>query len=159
MDARVLFAVKNDEEELREILLEYGMDISGEIEDHLIVKKDNDVLAGGKIIEFEEKHFFLEVIGVKDGYRDQGYGGILLSEIVRNPWMSSKHLLTEPKSKESFRMTTVARGEAVDFYKKYSFVPCDFDTIPWPYREQCIDCPDKDNCNPVPMILCSEVNE
>lgn len=44
--AQILFAVQNDEEELREILWAYEMDISGEIEDHLIIKEDGKVLAG-----------------------------------------------------------------------------------------------------------------
>lgn len=153
MNVKILFAERNDEEELREILWEYGMDISGEIEDHLVIKKDHKVLAGGKVIEFEEKHFFLEVIGVKQDNRAEGFGGILLGEISKNPWLCAKSMETKPDDKNAFFITTVARGEAEGFYKKYGYVPCDFNEIPLPYREQCADCPEREDCNPVPMIL------
>lgn len=153
MSVEVLFAEPNDEEKLREILWEYGMDISGRIEDHLIVKEKDQVLAGGKIIEFEPNHFFLEVLGVKRENREQGLGGGLLAEIVRDPWKYCRNPLSKPRSGTPFRMATIARGQASGFYKKYGFEPCEFAGIPEPYRGQCDDCPEKEICNPVPMIL------
>lgn len=153
MEPKILFAKQNDEEELREILWEHGMDISGEIENHLVVKDNNQVLAGGKIVESEINHFYLELFGVKQDKRDQGLGGFLLSAIVQAPRKYCKDRVSEPQSCESYQMTTISRGEAAGFYKSYGFEPCSFSKIPEQYREQCDECPVKEECKPVPMIL------
>jgi len=153
MSKKILFAQQEDENELREILLGYGMDISGDIEEHLVLKEDEKVLAGGKLSELQERHFYLELIGVKQGCQGQGLGGILLDEMIKNPWKSCKYPLSEQDPEQGFVITTIARGEAAGFYQKYGFAPCTFAEIPEPYREQCIDCPDREQCGEIPMIF------
>ncbi|NLM20774.1 MAG: GNAT family N-acetyltransferase [Peptococcaceae bacterium] len=151
---QMLFALPEDEEELREIFWTHGMDISGDITEHLVIKNGTEVLAGGKLSELAEKRFYLEVIGVKKGCNGSGYGGMLLAKMVTNPWECCKRPLSECKEKnEKFVITTLARGSAVGFYQKYGFQPCDLQQIPLPFRHQCSDCPEKENCDPVPMIM------
>jgi len=151
MAAKILFAEEHDENELSEILLEYGMTIPGEIEEQLIVKENERVVAGAKIVEYEEKHFFLEVLGVKQDNLCQGIGRLLMTEIVQNPWKCCKNPISEFESKGSYIIMTVARGYAACFYRKIGFEPCDFLKLPELFREQCNHCPDKEECEPIPM--------
>lgn len=151
MSAVVLFAEEQDENELSEILLEYGMDIPGEIEEQLIVKENERVVAGAKIIEVEANNFYLEVLGVKQDNLYQGIGRLLMTEIVQNPWKCCKHPISDFEAKGSYNITTIARGYATDFYVNIGFTPCEFLKIPESFREQCSDCPDKESCEPVPM--------
>lgn len=151
MVAEILFAEVQDENELSEILLEYGMGMPGEIEEQLIVKENERVVAGAKIVEYEDKHFFLEVLGVKQDKLCQGIGRLLMKEIVQNPWKCCKNPLSEFVPKGSYIIMTVARGYAVNFYKAMGFKSYNFLRLPKLYREQCSDCPDKEDCAPVPM--------
>ncbi len=147
----IVFAKDNDEQELSEMMMEYSMGIPGEIEEQLIIRENNKVIAGGKIVRYEDNHFFLEVLGVKNSNKGKGYGTRLLKEFLNNPWNCCKNPGSS-SGNANFQMTTLARGQAVGFYGKNGFVSCDFDQIPKPYRQQCIECPDRDECNPVPMI-------
>lgn len=148
----IVFATEQDEEELDELLLEYGMGIPGEIQEQLIVKDNGRVVAGAKIIEPEDKHFYLEVLGVKQDYLGQGIGRALMTEIVQNPWRYCRRTVSEYEPKSPYVITTVARGYAVDFYKKIGFEPCSAIYLPESFQHQCESCPDEDECKPVQMI-------
>ncbi|MCM1565498.1 MAG: GNAT family N-acetyltransferase [Dehalobacter sp.] len=152
MEFRMIFAEQSDEENLREILWEYGMDISGEIDEHVIVKENDQVLAGGKIDEYEDYKFYLEVLGVKSENRNYGLGGFLLSEMIKAPWLCCKNPLSKHLPGTRFEITTVARGAASGFYYSYGFEACSFSEIPKTFRDQCDSCPILDDCKPVPMI-------
>lgn len=151
MVARILFAEPQDEFELSEILMEYGMGFPGEIEDQVIVKENERVVAGAKVVEYEKRRFFLEVLGVKQDSLRQGIGRLLMTEIVRNPWECCKNLLSQFEPQESYHITTVARGYATDFYINMGFKAFSFLELPEPYREQCSECPDKEDCKPISM--------
>lgn len=153
MAAKIFFAEEQDEHELDEILLEYDMGIPGEIEEQLVVKEKERVVAGAKVIEFEDRHYFLEVLGVKRDNLRQGIGRLLMTEIVQSPWKCCKYPLSEFEPKVSYIITTVARGYAAEFYKNIGFKPCNSLELPEVFREQCSDCPDKEDCEPVPMIF------
>jgi N-acetylglutamate synthase-like GNAT family acetyltransferase len=149
-EMEILFAQPKDEEELRAILIEHHMDIAGNVEEHVILKQDGVILAGGKVSELEDDLYHLEVFGVKQDVRGSGAGTMLLTRMVGEPWKYS--LSPATGGKEKYRITTVARGEAVNFYKKCGFEPYSFSELAWPYSEQCDDCPERDECNPIPMI-------
>lgn len=159
MSYYLLFAGRQDEEELRGILWEYGMDIAGEIEYHLIIKENDQVVAGAKVIEVEPGNFYLEVIGVRIDKKGLGYGRVLMEAIVSDPWKCSKVLLTSKDAKIPYSIITLSRGRAEGFYKKLGFEPCEFERLPALNQHQCSDCPDRETCNPVPMIFSQkEVN-
>lgn len=151
MEHRIVFADQYDEDGLREILWEYDMDISGDIGDHVVIKDNDQIMAGAKIGIYDHE-FYLEVFGVKSESRGQGLGGILLLEIIRHPWKYCKDLQSDQFSESHFEITTVARGSASGFYQAYGFEPCSFSKIPELFRDQCDSCPTKDDCHPVPMI-------
>lgn len=148
----IRFAEKKDEKALQKIMAEYGMGVPGEIEDQLIIDKDGRVTAGSKLIQYAEDHFFLEVLGVNKEIKGQGYGGMLLGEITRDPWKCCKNPISKPDGLDSTLITTIARGEAEGFYEKYGFRSCYFSQIPEPYRQQCAECPDQEECRPLPMM-------
>ncbi len=145
------FGKGEDEEELRTLFCEHGMDLAGDIEEHLILRVKNQIVAGGKIVEVGQALFFLEVLGVKRDQINQGWGGILLEQMLRNPWQSSLSVISWQSS--HFRIGTLARGGSTGFYHHYGFLPCSFEEIPEPYQEQCTVCPDQLECRPVPMMM------
>ncbi|MCB2180302.1 GNAT family N-acetyltransferase [bacterium] len=48
-------------------------------------------------------------------------------------------------------LTAISRGSAVGFYKQFGLLPVDWDQICAPFRAECLDCPDLDECQPQPM--------
>lgn len=152
MSVTILFAGQQDEEGLREILWENGMDLCGDINEHFIYKVNNKVLAGGKIIEYEPNNFYLVVLGVQQGNCGQGIGGHLLTKIVMEPAKYCKHPISGLTTGGLYTVSTISKGNSTGFYKKYGFKPCNFSRLPLTYREQCHQCSERDDCNPVPMI-------
>lgn len=144
------FAKAGDLDILQEILWEHDMGLAGDIGEHVVLKENGDIVAGAKIIYLGEDIFHLEVIGVKKGLEGKGFGNILLQELITNPWQYS---LNESQNENSFRITTVSKGEKKGFYQHLGFIPCDFSELLSPYNEQCNGCPEMAECNPVPMIF------
>ncbi|HHV63705.1 MAG TPA: GNAT family N-acetyltransferase [Peptococcaceae bacterium] len=148
----IRFGTPDDEDELMEIMYSYGMGLPGEIEEHLLLEEDHTVLGGCKVVCCGEGYYFLEVIGIKKERHKQGLGGLLLEKIVQKPWECCATGEIREVSQTAYTVATIARGEAVAFYRKYGFQPCEFEEIPEIYREQCNYCPEKESCQPVPMI-------
>jgi len=155
MSDKMMFAADGDQQELELLLLEYGMGLAGEIEEHILVKRDNDIVAGALITAVGDSLFHLAVLAVRPEKRGQGLGRQLLQQLLNQP---EKYCYGSVSASSAvWQMTTVARGVAVDFYKANGFVACDFSDLIFPYQEQCAQCPEKESCNPIPMIFsCSE---
>lgn len=149
---RIEFAEKRDEEDLRTIMLAYGMDLAGEVEEHLVVKVGDSILAGGKVTAYGRQRFFLAVLGVKEEERKKGVGGLLLQRIIQRPWECCADGPVNFNSKIPYSVATIARGEALNFYQKLHFQPCSFEEIPEAYCQQCMNCPEREECQPIPMI-------
>ncbi|MFA5536821.1 MAG: N-acetyltransferase [Bacillota bacterium] len=156
MDSKIMFAVQKDKKELREIFQYYGMDLSGEIQGHVVIKENGRILAGLKIIEFQPGCFYLVVLCVREGDRSCGLGGFFLERIIENPRKYCSNLFPGSTSKVSFSITTIARGGASGFYSKYGFLPADFTVVPEAYQSQCEYCPWREGCNPIPMVYKKE---
>jgi N-acetylglutamate synthase-like GNAT family acetyltransferase len=147
----IRFATLEDEEELQEIMYSYGMGLPGGIEEHLLLEEEHTILGGCKVINCGEGNFFLEVIGIKKERINQGLGGLLLAKIVQKPWECCSAKESSGFSQTDYTVATLARGEAEAFYRRYGFQPCQFGDIPEIYREQCGYCPEREECQPVPM--------
>lgn len=152
MSVTIAFAQDHDEEQVMKIVTEYKMGIPGEIEEVLIAKNEQEILAAAKIVESEEAQFFLEVIGVKEGDRSQGVGRLLLGKILENPWECCKYRFFEKEAQDGYSIATLARGYAVGFYHRMGFQACSLLEIPEWYRDQCEECPERLDCEPMPMI-------
>lgn len=151
MAVTITFAQDEEENQVMEIVTEYEMGIPGEIDEVLVVKREGEVLAAAKIVESEKGQFFLEVIGVKEGALSQGLGRILLGKIIENPWECCKYPISEA-DQDRYTISTLARGYAVGFYQRMGFRTCSLIEIPEEYREQCKECPERIECEPMSMI-------
>lgn len=152
MAISISFAQEHEELDIINILTEYQMGYPGEIDEVLVAKDEGEIVGGAKISQCDEDWFFLEVIGVKDGLQSQGVGKALLATILEDPWECCKEVFWEKGIDEEFTMATLARGYAVGFYEKMGFRPCTLEDIPEWYRDQCEECPEQEECQPVPMI-------
>jgi len=151
LDQRIVFARAADEDALRTILTEPGMDLAGGIEDHVVLKEGNQIIAGGMLYQVGADSFHLLVLAVAAQDRGRGAGRRLLREICARPWRYCRE--TAGVRRGPYWITTVARGKAAMFYNKCGFQKCDFSRLPPPFDRQCEECPDKKECGPAPLVF------
>jgi N-acetylglutamate synthase-like GNAT family acetyltransferase len=143
------FATDDAEAELRGIFLDNDMDSAGEIQEHVLIKKAGEIIGGGMLSQTGEAVYHLLVFAVRESARSHGAGSILLKKLIEEPWRYALNSTAVPKG--SYIVTTAAKGKSSRFYRKNGFVACEFSDLAAPFNEQCRDCPDLDDCNPVPM--------
>lgn len=148
----VALSGKIDEADLKEILAEHDLAVRGDVSDYVVLKIDGRLCAAGRLVLSGRNCFHLEVFGVRGELRGRGIGGRLLSEIIKRPWKYCREAEGGGDYK-SYRLTTVARGGAANFYQQHGFREFSFDALPPPYNTQCDDCPDREACRPLPMVL------
>lgn len=147
------FATQSDTEELQSLLLEYGMGLAGDIEEHVLLKRDSEIMAGALLTYVDSRSFHLTVLAVKNNGCHQGLGSQLLQKLLHQPQKYCYN--SEDVTNDTFQVTTVARGAAIDFYKKNGFAGFNFSKLNAPYNMQCENCPEREECNPVPMVYCN----
>lgn len=152
MKPRLVFAEEADTGQLRDIFTGYGMDLSGPIHHHVVVKDGTTVIGGARLVQLKPDFFFLEVIGVSRDYGRQGYGSYLLTSLTADPWQYCRQLKDYPAGDASFTIGTLARGSARTFYQNHGFFPASWSALPEPYNRQCNSCPDRECCHPTPML-------
>lgn len=156
MNYKTEFATDEDSDALEALFLEYNLGLAGEIEEHVLLKKANEIIAGALIAAQNGGMFHLAVFAVASGKHNQGLGSQFLRELIRNP---QKHCLAAGELFDrTFQITTVARGTASHFYKKNGFVDGSFADLDYPYSVQCDECPDREECDPYPMVFYSYPN-
>jgi len=153
MDYQISFACDHDEEKLQKIFIDSDMDMAGDIQEHVLIKKDNDIQGGGMLMETSKGVFHLLVFAMKQNSRSQGIGSQLLQELIKQPW---KYCLDGGNAvKGEYRITTVAKGKSANFYRKNGFSVCEFSMLDDPFNEQCTECPEQLECNPAAMQFAS----
>jgi N-acetylglutamate synthase-like GNAT family acetyltransferase len=150
METTISYADEAERDDIEELLSEYDLGISGDIGDYLVVKALGKVCASGKLLQMPGGCFHLEVLGVSNALRKTGLGGFLLSAMINDPQKYCRSAEAIPSG--NYYITTIARGEAEAFYKKYGFKPCNYSILEPPYSTQCDDCPALATCAPVPMV-------
>lgn len=151
MEYEIIFARPDDEEEVRGLLLDNDMDISGDINDHIMLKTKDQVHAAGKLALTQDKHYHLEVIGVRKDLHGQGWGSLLLNALTAVPWKYCRAETTPPTG--AYLVTLMARDTADAFYTRHGFKPCPASRLADPYVEKCAVCPDRETCGPTPMAF------
>lgn len=149
MDTTIRFARHEDEEQLRDLLVSYDMDLAGPIEDHVVAQHGDLIIAGGMLSRLDRDLFHLEVFAVSDLWQRTGAGRLLLSRMVESPWL----YCNDAAPREAYAISTVARGDAVPFYTSCGFEPMSFMELAPPYDQQCGQCPNQKGCQPAPMIF------
>lgn len=147
----ISFAGPADEEMLRSIMTATGMELAGEIEEHVVLREGAEILAGGRLYQADEDLFHLLVFAVAERERGRGTGRKLLRELCQRPWEYCRDAVET--SGGSYRVTTVAKGDAADFYKRCDYRVCEASELPPPFDRQCEDCPDREACGPVAMVF------
>lgn len=145
----IQFATRRDQEKLRKIFVAAGMDLAGKVEEHLVIKQGSALLGGAMLEQTDHDVFHLLLIAVDANYRGGGAGSRLLQAILNDPWSCCRDAVDG--SGKDYCVTTVARGTRAGFYQKHGFENCEFAELADPYRGQCRDCPERDDCHPVAM--------
>jgi len=151
MDYEITFASPDDEEVLQSVLIETDMGIAGDVTEHAVIKKDNEILGGGMLAQIGTSSYHLLVFAVRQGDHGRGIGRRLLNELIKQPWEYC--LNGEGIAAGDYKITTVAKGESAKFYEKNGFVVCDFSQLDYPFDQQCDECPDRKDCNPAAMMF------
>lgn len=155
MKTEIGFAAAEDFSPVYEIFIEHGMDVYGDIDEHLILRENKEICAVAKLVQTGERSFHLENLAVASTRQQQGFGGKLLETITDEPWSCC-----QPSSRPiggSYRVSTVARGSAVGFYTRYGYQIGDFASLDLTYQNQCDECPDREHCSPVPMFFLGSI--
>jgi N-acetylglutamate synthase-like GNAT family acetyltransferase len=154
METVIRYACHEDGEQLRALLVSYGMDLAGEVDEHVVALQDGQIIAGGMLNRIDDELYHLEVLAVGEKWQRTGAGRLLLSAMIEAPWLYCRDALPA----NAYSITTVARGDAVPFYTSCGFESFSFIELAAPYDEQCNECPDRETCQPVPMIFRRGIN-
>lgn len=147
----IRFAVGDEEEQLEALFLEYEMGLAGDIEEHVLLKRGEQILAGAMLTWVDDDKFHLPLFAVAKDGRGQGQGRRLLQQLLKAP---QKYCRSHPGESKGFHLvTTVAKGSAAGFYRKNGFETCQFSQLAPPFSLQCDRCPEKEECNPVAMVF------
>lgn len=157
MKTSIGFAVAGQEAELNRILTGHGMGLAGDIDEHVVLVSEGKVLGGGLLWQLDQDAFHLLVLGVRQDGRGQGVGSRLLKEISADPWQYCRDAADRMGS--AYRITTVARGDAVPFYQKCGFQSCDSAEFPPLFGNQCDECPDRGECKPEAMVFIGGIGD
>lgn len=94
-----------------------------------------DGLVGAARLEWVDQEAYLRPIVVEREWQGKGVGKALLQRVMRG--LAS--------------LTLVARREAVGFYTRMGFLPVSWEQVPIRDRRECGECPDREECQPMPM--------
>jgi len=146
----IRFADDTVEDELRGIFLDSDMDIAGDIQEHVLITNEDEIIGGGMITQTGASVFHLVVFAVKENQRKHGIGRLLIKEMLEHAWQYCQGGVAPTNG--SYTVTTVSKGKSSGFYNKNGFLACDFSDLAEPFSEQCITCPERSDCKPVAMI-------
>ncbi|MBP2645722.1 MAG: GCN5-related N-acetyltransferase [Firmicutes bacterium] len=149
MELLVSFAEAKEKETLNRLFSESDMCLAGEVEDHVVLKEGDSVLAGARLVQMDETLFHLMVFAVEKEKRANGAGRYLLEQLTKSPWAYCR----EATAASDYTVTTVARGGAASFYQKCGFRKIPFSELPEPFAEQCVGCPEQETCKSMAMAF------
>lgn len=149
-----VLADASEEEEVENFLLEVDMGLSGDIQEHVLMKEDGQLVAVAKFTPVYDNEYHLDTMVVRADRKGAGLGKLFLGSLIREPWACFPQM----GPVQPYCITTLSRGSAVPFYSKLGFVHCDLSEIHWEHVDQCDTCPVYEECRPEPMIYRSETN-
>ena len=147
-DCALRLATLADEAEVDEFLRAVDMGISGDICEHVLLHEDGELLGVAKFTPVRAQEYHLDTLAIRADRKGSGLGSLLLKRLLAAPWECFDGYEAVP----AYTVTTISRGTAVPFYRKFGFVPCDFADIHWQFVDQCDSCPVRAECDPQPML-------
>lgn len=157
MSYTIGFAVQEDELPLQEIFQANDMDLAGEIQEHIVIKQADRLIGGGMLTQTDQDSYHLIVFAINNDEHKQGLGRRLLQQLLERPW--DYCCAGSVPSRDSYCITTVAKGKSAGFYAKNGFSACNFSDLYPPFHDQCQICPDLHDCQPVAMQCHRELSQ
>jgi N-acetylglutamate synthase-like GNAT family acetyltransferase len=112
------FASPADEARLQEIFTAADMDMAGEAEEHVVVRRDGKGVAGGRLYQAEEDLFHLLVFAVAAEERGRGNR----PRYCWRRWLSAVGVLFGADGRRSYRITDEwAQRGGGGFFKRVGF--------------------------------------
>lgn len=146
------FAAADAEKSLQAIFRASAMELAGDIDEHVLIRSEDDILGGGMLSQTGYREFHLLVFAVRQSQHRHGVGSNLLNALLRQPWRYCRDTVGT-FDQEGYRITTVAKGKSAEFYRKNGFSACTFGELPVPFNRQCDSCPERAECLPVAMVF------
>ncbi len=156
MSYTIGFAGPEDETGLQEIFQASEMDLAGEIREHIVIKQGDRLIGGGMLTQTDPDSYHLIVFAISAAERQQGLGSLLLQQLMGRPW--DYCCAGSVPSRNSYCITTVAKGKSAGFYARNGFHACSFSDLYPPFHDQCQICPDQHDCTPVAMQCSRELS-
>ncbi len=128
-------AIVEDLPQLAALLWNNGMKYEDPVEDYMLAWQDEEI-AGCVRIEAYPDVAVVRPLVVAEPYRNRGIGRYLLQLVL-------------PVGKPT---VIAARGESVGFYRALGFTETEWQAIPIHQTNECISCPEREECRPQPMI-------
>jgi N-acetylglutamate synthase-like GNAT family acetyltransferase len=100
----------------------------------LLAEEEGEVVGLGRL-ENSGGVPYLRPIAISPHHQHRGIGRQLLSALLT----------------DLHELRVVARGKAFGFYSALGFESMDWDCVYAGYRQECAECPDHEQCGPVPM--------
>lgn len=144
----ITLATPAEEEEVENFLFEVNMGLSGDIDEHVLLKENDELIAVAKFTPVAADEYHLDTMVVRADRKGGGIGKYFLGKLLSEPWTCFEG--REPV--DTYKVTTLSRGTAVPFYKKLGFEPCNLEDVHWQYVDQCDSCPLREECQPEPLI-------
>ena len=143
-NAQLRFTIRaaqmHDEEAIRTLMAAGGMGMPPNWQDAMVAVKDDDRVVGYLRVQVTDKGPHVAPVAVFPYWQGRGVGRMLMEDAL-----------------ERFgSLKLVARGEAADFYRKLGYREIAFDQISGDLDEDCAHCPDRDTCQPVPLMVQKE---
>jgi N-acetylglutamate synthase-like GNAT family acetyltransferase len=101
----------------------------------LVAESNQGLLGFARVEEVEGAGYLRPIIISKQG-QGKGIGRFLL-EALQQKWD---------------KLFLVARGEAIGFYQKLGFENADWQEVAEMIHQECLECPKKESCRPIPML-------
>ena len=132
---RVRQGRSSDGRALVRLLESQGMATDVDPVDFVVAEVNGRLLGAARLAWVGTDDAFLRPIVVATGARGTGLGRALLERLFA----------------VCSRISVIARGDAVPFYRRLGFTAIDWSAVPSEYRDECESCDDLAQCRPMSM--------
>lgn len=125
----------SDKRALARLLASHRMATDVDPAEFVLAERNGRLVGAARLEWVGTDHAYLRPIVVAEEAQRTGIGRALLDTL----------------SAQCPRISVIARGDAVLFYRRLGFAATDWSSVPASYREECESCDDLAQCRPMPM--------